>query len=91
MIPHLSFKDIPNLIHFDAVIIHDRGSDVPWGTLYQETPGSNWILERRLSSTESEVVNMGTTEKWRARFHARGIIWDLAERGLLNPPPPARW
>ena len=90
MIPDPTFKDIPSPTHFDAVSIHDRWSDVHWGTLYQEAPRGNWFLERRLSSTESEVVNMGTTEKRFARLYARELIWDLAKRGLLNPPPPAR-
>ena len=33
MIPDLSFKDAPILIRFDSVIIHERGSHVPWDTL----------------------------------------------------------
>ena len=87
MIPILVFKDTSSLTHFDAIIIREQGSDVAWGTLYQKTFGSNWILEYRLSSTKSEVVNMDTTEKWRARLYTRELIWDLTERGLLNPPP----
>ena len=87
MIPDLRFKNTSSPTHFDAVIIHERGNDVPWGTLYQETFGSNWILELRLSSTESGVTNMGTKEKEHAKLYARELIWDLTERGLLNPPP----
>ena len=87
MILDLSFEDAPSLTHFAAVIIHQRGSHVPWGTLYQETPGSNWTLERRLSSAESEVTNMGTTKKNHAILYTRELTWDLAKRGLLNPSP----
>ena len=46
MILDFSFKDTPSLTHFAAVIIHQRESPIPWGTLYQGTYGSNWTLER---------------------------------------------
>lgn len=88
MIPDLCFKKTWSQIHFRAVIIHERGSHVPWGTLYQKAYGSNWLLELRLSSTESEIVNMGTEEKRYAEWCAREYIWNLVERGLLKPPPP---
>ena len=87
MIPDLSFKDTWSEMHFGTVIVHQRGSQVPWGTLYQKTYGSNWFLERRLSSTELEITNMGTERKSRAILYTREFAWDLAERGLLNPSP----
>ena len=85
MILDFSFEDIPSLIHFDEVVVHRRGCRVPWGTLYQETYGSNWFLERRLSKTESEITNMGTNQKRRAILYTREFTWDLAKKGLLNP------
>lgn len=87
MIHDFIFKDTPSKTHFAAITIHERGSDVPLGTLYQKTYGSNWILERRLSSTESESTNLGTEKKQRAISYARELTWDLAKRGLLNPSP----
>lgn len=87
MIPILSFDDIPSLTHLNAVVIRQWGTCFTWGTLYQKTYGSNWVFEHRLSSTESQVVNMGTEEKWRAELYARELIWGLIQRGLLNPPP----
>ena len=59
MIPDLYFKNTWSQIHFGAVIIHERGSHVPWGTLYQKTYGSNWFLELRLSNTEESTKNSG--------------------------------
>ena len=87
MILDFSFKNTPSLTHFAAVIIHQRESPIPWGTLYQGTYGSNWTLERRLSNTESEITNMGTKDKWRAILYTRELIWALDKRGLLNSSP----